>query len=460
VYRFVVRYWPKELANTSSEIQTKTVEPTANSTMLFVTLDELRSNTSYGFEVIPLRTYLNVTEAGNATEEYSFLTECDAGYYGQQCERACGHCKSGCCHRRSGDCQCDKWWAPPSCTIPIARPSLSHGTIRVSPGPSPLSEVKVEYEQLDLNSTQFDHYLYIVQYKEVGKNYEDLTPVLHKGNLTKREALIDNMQPGREYRIRVLPVRKDVLYRAEDPGEPTEEIQVTTLCTDGKYGYTCSQKCHCQSGACDLKSGSCAIQKCQDWWISESCSIWIAQPSWEQTNLSVAVTETSLHVTFLALNVSESLWGYYGYVVEYAPEMTGHDGRYDVANLTVPHNTSGIVEVSISGLMPGVKYSVRVVPFRKDVMNGLQQDGVATDRVVVATASSPSSGAATDVEIAVPSVLSGVAVLALLAAAGAMLYRKRTAVKLHASPPKLSTLEDPCSENEVVNKSSQAIDHK
>ena len=88
------------------------------------------------------------------------------------------------------------------------------------------------------------------------------------------------------------------------------------------YGSKCDKECHCRGGGCDDTTGVCDAG-CADWWTQPQCNVYINEPNMTHVlpDLSI-VSTTSVEFIYEQLDISETMAGYYGYVVEYRTKDT------------------------------------------------------------------------------------------------------------------------------------------
>jgi hypothetical protein len=437
-YYYSVEYWLADVDpslntnNQTADVHRTLQDHVIGEEMQSVVLGNLLPNTRYTFRLLPYRRYQNTTQEGFPTAEYTFRTECAAGWYGEQCDQKCGECIQGKCVR-SGDCTCKLFWRPPRCKIPIEMPNETDSVIRGTH--SSMNDVHIQFEQLSVDTTLDQYYYYNIQYREPGKAFKSTAPIRHSSKAKMRDASIPYLESGKRYVVRVLPTREDFTYRVRDQGLPTRDLIVVTQCPDGKYGYMCSHVCQCAEGACDVMSGVCDVKKCKDWWYTDSCSKKIPKPSMTRSNITVlAVSDTSVTISFKALNISMTMSEYYVYIVVIKLNDTEQDGSEAAVYKTIAvQHTPGTINVTVDGLAPGSAYIFHVTPMMKDIANRLEDSGSPTPQVRVATIPTPPtapSNAPYIAAVSVGGILACVLVVGLVAGA-VVLYTKNRYAKIN-----------------------------
>jgi hypothetical protein len=146
----------------------------------------------------------------------------------------------------------------------------------------------------------------------------------------------------------------------------------------------------------------------------------------EENNLTIqSVSDTSVDVSFETLHIGDTMVDFYGYKVQY--RRYNDTVPYYNNSVTVQHNQTGVMNVTIDGLQPGFAYVVRVLPFRQDLGNDLMATGFPSPEVRADTASDAAPpGSEANVATAVGSAVALLIGLALVAAVGVKVYIKKS----------------------------------
>jgi hypothetical protein len=119
----------------------------------------------------------------------------------------------------------------------------------------------------------------------------------------------------------------------------------------------------------------------------------------EDNNLTIlSESDTSVDLSFETLDLDDNMIDFYGYTLQYTdfgalPYNNSGEVMYPSENhtytITLQHNETGVINVTIEGLKPTSTYIIRVFPFRQDVAHEMIERGVASPQILAYTAPAP-----------------------------------------------------------------------
>ena len=90
------------------------------------------------------------------------------------------------------------------------------------------SSAEIQIQQLILEDDISKFYSYIIQYKETDRNFTNANQVFHNQDSGYVHATLRGLNPGRDYIVRVLPIRTHFVSIVSEAGWPTQGVAFTT----------------------------------------------------------------------------------------------------------------------------------------------------------------------------------------------------------------------------------------
>ena len=90
------------------------------------------------------------------------------------------------------------------------------------------SSAEIQIQQLTLEDDSSKFYSYIIQYKEMDEDFTDAYEVSHNQDSGYVQTTLQGLNPGRDYLVRVLPVRTHFVNNVSEAGWPTQGVAFTT----------------------------------------------------------------------------------------------------------------------------------------------------------------------------------------------------------------------------------------